>query len=130
MRIFRFENTTAFSGPRGSDFCKKLISLANSLCYFLTGILIKEASVYRFHYRKTKMRLDLQNQLTSSYYNNTTEPSNRQIGIIFRFENNKFCVFPKSLSYMIFCPHLQNLSTFTMAKMTTCTRTILRCKPV
>ena len=83
-------------------------------------------SIYRFHYRIPKMKLNLQNQkkLSAHYQKDINEYPNRQINLSFWFGSNNSCVFSvekfelHSIQFIV-----TKASVLTIAKFTISLRT-------
>ena len=107
-------------------FKRELTSLVDSLCDF-SKLLITLASVYRFPYRSSKLRLDLQRQRTISLLITITIPSSIQIDkFVCRssLETTNFANFPsKRLNYTAIILFLEKLSNLTIATFTISTGT-------
>ena len=77
------------------NFSQKELIFLLTVCAIFAKLLMKRASVYRFHYRNSKLRLDQQSRKTTSLLNTKkikTYP-NEQIRLPFWFGNNNSCVF-------------------------------------
>ena len=98
-----------------------------TICAIFSKLLIKLSKAYRFPYRSAKLRLDLQSQKTNSLLITITTSLNIQIGkFVYHsdLETAIFAYFPsKSLNYTAINLFLKKLSTFTIVKFTTSTKT-------
>ena len=99
------------------NISEKNSALWLTVCWIFSKLLIKRASVYKFYYRNTRLRLDLRSQRTIWLLITITISLNIQIDkFIYRsdLETTILASFPSnSLNYTVISSYLQRLSTLT-----------------
>ena len=127
--VLRYKDTATLYPPRKSEYLQENSLLWSTVCAIFAKLLITLASVYRYPLRSPKLKLDLQNRKIIFLLITITISLNNQIDkFAYRsdFETTILAYFPsKSLNYTAINFFSQNMSTLTIAKFTTSTRTDL-----